>query len=109
MSCTSCLQLYSHAKVHLPDLNAKGAYTAMFSLASLKYVDPPELAALLDECKACLPSWALQDLAGLMAAAARSKVRPSNAWLAALMQVGLGQLGSSLGGAFMGVFLGHAA
>ena len=83
------MQLYSHAKEHLLHLGPKGAYVAISSLTLLKYVDPTGLASLLDNCKkGWLPTWTLQELSSLMAALARNKVRPSNAWLAALMQVG---------------------
>jgi hypothetical protein len=59
-------------------------------LAQLKYCQPEQLAAVLDQVTAARPGLLtlnVQHLAALTANLARAGVRPSNAWLVALMQV----------------------
>lgn len=61
-------------------------------LASLKYSMPVQLAELLEQGpaggRAGLSGLRLQQLASLITNLAKAGVRPSNAWLVALMQVG---------------------
>lgn len=80
--------MYDCARAHLPSLSGPAAQGALLALAQLKYVDGPSLASLLEEARPGLGEWRLPGAAALLVALARGGLRPSNAWLAAVMQVG---------------------
>jgi hypothetical protein len=87
-----CPQVYDLARAHLPNLTGPAAQGALLALAQLKYVDAPALAVLLEGARpGAGGEWRLGGAAALLVALARGGLRPSNAWLAAVMQVGRGQ------------------
>lgn len=84
-----------HSALQPPDL-----LRCISTLAALKYSQPARLAALLDLRSAGRPGLSclrMQQLSGLVAALTRAGVKPSNAWLLALMQV-CGSMGGHIAG-----------